>query len=97
MDILSRMSAILVALALLGSPFLLWSRSKAAALLGAGAGAATLFIEFVFIGLQALARSGSMPPSTVQLLFSTSGILQAIVTYVPLAIAVFLLARRKTA
>jgi hypothetical protein len=97
LDLLGRATSILFALALTGAPFLLWARSKAAALLGALAGVAALFFELVFIGLRVVAESGGMPPGSTQVLFATAGILQAIVTYVPLAIMVFLLARRRAA
>lgn len=89
-----RGTAIVFALALIGSSFLLWGRSKGAALLGAVAGAGMFLFEIVFIALAAILRSASMPPAQVSYMFAATGVLHAIAGYVPLCMMVILLARR---
>ena len=93
LDYAGRGTAILFALALTGCSFLLWARSKGAALFGALAGLSTLFSEIVFIVLGFLVRSGGYPRGTISLLFATTSTMQAVGTYVPLAAMAILLAR----
>jgi hypothetical protein len=49
----------LLSLAFLGSAFLVWNRSRAAAILGACAGAAQLFVLLVFVVMDVALRSSA--------------------------------------
>jgi len=95
LDLLGRVSAILCGLCLMGGSFLVWSRSRGAALLGALAGAAMLFFEIVYIVLGAVVRSGNISPNVMSVLFATANVLQALGTYLPLGIMALLLARSR--
>lgn len=88
-----RGTAIVCGLALLGLSFLLWGRSNGAAIMGALAGAGSVFFELVFILLGTLVRSASVPPDQVQYMFAATGVLQALSFYAPLGVMAFLLSR----
>lgn len=95
LEILARLTAILSGLCVLGGSFLVWPRSRAAALLGALAGAAIVFFEIVYVVLGKMAMSSPITPAQMSMMFATAGSFQALGTYVPLGIMVFLLARTR--
>jgi len=93
LDFAGRGTAILCALALIGCSFLLWGRSKGAAMMGALSGAGSLLFEIVFIVLGTIIRTTPVTPAQISYMFAATGVLQAISFYVPLGVMVFLLSR----
>jgi hypothetical protein len=88
-----RSTAIVFGLALFGCSFLLWGRSKGAAMMGALSGAGTVAFEIVFLVLGMIARSASVPTEQVQYLFAATNVLQSLACYLPLGAMAILLAR----
>lgn len=61
LEIMQRLTGVLFGLTCLGAPFLLWNRSKNAALLGAASGAVLLFATLVDFVVEHAQGSGATP------------------------------------
>jgi len=61
-EIVERATDVLAGLAFVGAPFLLWARSRRAAILGACGGAAQLFTVLVFIAIDLASGDGPTMP-----------------------------------
>jgi hypothetical protein len=93
---LSRIGQFVLGLALLGGGFALWSRSKGAALCGAGAGALLIFFEIVQIVLNAVLDSSATTAATRRMIFSLTFGFGTVLQYA-LLIAMVVLVSRKAA
>lgn len=95
LDIVQRLVDLLFGLTCLAAPFLLWNRSKKAALLGAGAGAVYVFTILVHFVLEH-AHSGPTPPA-LRFAFILTVTLRNLVFYGSLLGMVMTLARSASA
>jgi hypothetical protein len=86
----------LLSLAFLGGAFLLWNRSRAAAILGACAGAAQLFVLLLFVVMD-VAMKGTMASSAMRIVSALVSGFGNVVFYGCMTAMVLVLARANEA